>query len=74
MAVNLTQQQINDIANLLAQGPNTDGNYSDVYALVIDILQTQGAPADITNWYLGAQQVNASQGAYSALIRTYTER
>ena len=74
MAFYLTQEQITYISDLLNAGPNANGNYSHIYGYIAGLLEDQNAPSDLTNWFRGAEEANSGQGAYAALIRTYTER
>ena len=71
MDITLTQAQIDHIREMWDAGPNAQGNYSDIYSYVASLLPLG---SDERNWFLGAAQANAGQGAYSSLIREYTKR
>lgn len=66
----LSQAQIDQIRTLYEAGLNAQGNYSDIYELIGDMLP----PSDVQNWFRGAEQANAGNGAYSAMIRGYSKR
>lgn len=72
----LNQAQIDQIKALRDAGPllngvpNPGGNYSHIYKYIGEQLQS----SDVKNWFLGAEQANAGQGAYSAMIRGYSKR
>lgn len=69
--VYLTQAQIDQIRALYNAGVNAQGNYSHIYKFIGDLLP-EGH--DVKNWFRGAEQANAGQGAYSAVIRAYSQR
>ncbi len=60
----LTQAQIDEIRVLRDAGVNAEGNYSHIYQHIGDLLAEQGGPADVTNWFRGAEQANAGTGAF----------
>jgi hypothetical protein len=66
----LSQAQIDEIRNLYQAGLNSQGNYSHIYKYIGDQLQS----SDVKNWFRGAEQANAGNGAYSAMIRGYSKR
>src|SRR3990167_1474204 len=66
----LSQEQVNEIGRLSARGENAQGNYSDIYLAIAEMLPH----GDEKNWFLGAAQANAGEGAYSAMIRGYSAR
>ena len=70
----LTQEQIDVIKGMRDAGLNAQGNYSHIYKYIGDLLEAQGGPADLLNWFRGAEQANAGQGAYSEMIRAYSRR
>ena len=70
MPIYLTQAQIDQITALKNAGPNAQGNYSHIYKFIGDLLPA----GDEKNWFRGAQQANAGQGVYSAMIRAYSQR
>ena len=70
MEIYLLQTQIDQIRTLYEAGPNAQGNYSHIYKFIGDMLPN----GDVKNWFRGAEQANAGQGAYSAVIRTYSQR
>ena len=70
MEIYLTQTQIDQIRALYLAGANAQGNFSHIYKFIGDLLPE----SDEKNWFRGAEQANAGQGAYSALIRTYSQR
>lgn len=75
MALTLTQAQIDQIRILRDAGPqnktvsNPLGDYSHIYKYIGDQLES----SDEKNWFLGAEQANSGQGAYSAMIRGYRQ-
>ncbi len=71
----LTQAQIDVIKAMRDEAvDNNAENYSHIYQHIGDLLAAQGGPADVTNWFRGAEQANAGTGAFSAMIRAYSER
>ena len=70
MPIYLTQSQIDQITALKKAGPNAQGNYSHIYKFIGDLLPA----SDEKNWLRGAEQANAGQGVYSAMIRAYSQR
>ncbi|MEW6589457.1 MAG: putative Ig domain-containing protein, partial [Pseudomonadota bacterium] len=76
MALTLTQAQIDEIRRLRDDGPqnqtaaNPLGDYSHIYHYISEQLES----SDEKNWFLGAEQANSGQGAYSAMIRGYSKR
>lgn len=76
MALTLTQAQIDEIRRLRDAGPlnqttaNPLGDYSHIYRYISEQLGS----SDEKNWFLGATQANAGNGAYSAMIRGYSKR
>ncbi|MCF6323458.1 MAG: hypothetical protein L3J89_03895 [Gammaproteobacteria bacterium] len=71
----LTQAQIDVIKDMRDEAvANNVENYSHIYQHIGDLLEAEGGPADVTNWFRGAEQANAGTGAFSAMIRAYSER
>ncbi len=71
----LTQAQIDEIRVLRDEAvDNNVENYSHIYQHIGDLLAEQGGPADVTNWFRGAEQANAGTGAFSEMIRAYSRR
>src|SRR5690606_22738261 len=64
----LMVEQVAILQGLKDRGPNADGNYSDVYALIASWLPD----GDVKLWFEGAAQANAGNGAFSTLIREYS--
>ena len=83
MSYTFTPGQILEIENLLVQGP-VQGNYAHAYRYLADLLATPQAdgstPKDdpavdqVYRWLRGAEQANAGEGVFSALIREYTQQ
>jgi len=62
----LTQAQIDVIKDMRDDAvANNVENYSHIYQHLGDLLAAQGASADVTNWFRGAEQANAETGAFS---------
>ncbi|WP_227470472.1 calcium-binding protein [Massilia sp. YMA4] len=70
----LSQSEISQIQERFDRGPNSEGNYSDLYGLIVEILRAHEGGEDIKNWFAGAQQANGNDGVYSTLIREYSQR
>ncbi|WP_313248355.1 calcium-binding protein [Stenotrophomonas acidaminiphila] len=66
----LTNAQIQVIRGLASRGPNSNGNYSDVYEAIAQMLPD----GQVKLWFEGAALANAGRGAFSELIRAYSRR
>lgn len=67
----LTQTQIDIIRNYYNRGVNAQGNYSDAYTAIAQMLPED---TNVRLWFEGAAQANAGQGAFATLIRVYSRR
>ena len=70
MAIYLTQEQIDVISAYAQRGSNAQGKYDDVYAAIGEMLPD----SDVKRWFAGAEQANAGRGAFSVIIREYSQR
>ena len=82
MSFQFNAEQLADLANLRASG-----NYADAYAYVsnaittvttnvdgeVIVMPSMGVPANVWQWFQGAEQVNRGTGPFSDFIREYTE-
>jgi hypothetical protein len=75
MAINLTVAELDTLADKRVQAQTGEIGYWEIYQWLGDLIQAKGAPP--TNsavlWLRGATEANAGRGAFSALIRGYTE-
>lgn len=67
----LTQSQIDTIRSYQTRGVNAQGNYSDVYAAIAQMLPVG---SNVRRWFEGAAQANAGQGVFSTVIRAYSQK
>jgi RTX calcium-binding nonapeptide repeat (4 copies) len=75
MAINLTPAELDTLAVKREQAQSSQIGYWQIYQWLGDLIQTKGAtPTDsAVLWLRGATEANAGRGAFSALIRGYTE-
>ena len=70
-SIYLTQGQIDTIQAYYNRRENAQGNYSDAYAAIAQMLP---AGSDVRRWFEGATQANAGQGVFSTVIRAYSRK
>jgi len=71
MAIYLEKWEI-DLIRERGNAPNVNGNYSDLYHMIADMLFSHAGVSDVFNWFVGAEQANSGKGAYSVIIRDYS--
>jgi len=74
MSIRFSEEQVREIERLSALAAQGQG-YWHVYEYIADQLSTVGVPSTdpVLLWLRGATEANANRGAFSALIRSYTE-
>jgi hypothetical protein len=75
MDITLTSTELETLANMETQAKAHEIGFWQIYKWLGDLLQTKGVSAtDATVlWLRGATEANAGHGAFSELIRSYTE-
>ena len=75
MAINLTIAELETLAAKCGQAQTGQIKYWQIYQWLGDLLQTKGVSStdSAVLWLRGATEANAGRGAFSALIRGYTE-
>jgi len=75
MAIRLTQAEVTEIERLESEADASGTGYWRAYEYIAQRMAAHGAPRTDAAylWLLGATEANAGRGAFSALIRGYTE-
>ena len=75
MALNLTTQELTTLEAKETRAKAGQIGFWEIYQWLGDLLVMKGAPSSDSSllWLRGATEANAGRGAFSELIRTYTE-
>lgn len=75
MTTNLTEAELTTLESMNGQAQNSQIGYWEIYKWLADRLVLKGAALTDSTllWLRGATEANKGEGAFAALIRTYTE-